>query len=70
MCRELVAEVLNIFNILCDFFSRQNIGKPIAGLLRDCRTTVIRHHVTVVNLSRQNFGKLRKIFATLLQMLC
>ena len=66
MCRELVAEVLNIFKILCDifFFSPkywQTHRKTVARLLYD-------YHVTVVNLSRQIVGKftLRKFFETLL----
>ena len=43
ICRELVAKVLNMFKILCDFFFRQNISQ-------DCRATFVR-------VSPRNFGE-------------
>ena len=49
--RELIAKVLNMFKILCDFF-RQNMSQ-------DCRVTVVRQsydvHASVANMSGRNF---------------
>ena len=70
MCRDLVAKVLNMFKLEFYAIFPQNIREPMAGVLRNCRTTVGSTLMRVsLSCRREIWANLQcDNFATLVQM--